>query len=187
MARVITVVMRMATSDEALARAAAGGDRDAFSALLARHYDRVFGLAFRLTGRREEAEDLCQDVCAVLPVKLQAFRGEARFSTWLYRVVVNAAHDRRRRAAVYAKAAVSWGEVEVARRAEADEAAVAQDWLQTAMRALPEELRDTMALILEDAVTHAAAAEVLGVSEGTISWRVSEVKKRLRAMKEAEA
>mgnify|MGYP000613283688 CR=1 FL=1 len=55
------------------------------------------------------------------------------------------------------------------------------------MPALPEELRDTMALILEDEVTHGAAAEVLGVSEGTISWRVSEVKKRLRAMKEAEA
>ncbi|MBT8458848.1 MAG: RNA polymerase sigma factor [Boseongicola sp.] len=176
----------MATSDEALARAAAGGDREAFSSLLVRHYDRVFGLAFRMTGRREEAEDLCQDVCAALPVKLQAFRGDSRFSTWLYRVVVNAAHDRRRRALVYAKAAASWGEVEVARRAEADEADAAQGWLQAAMRALPDDLRDTMALILEDEVTHAAAAEILGVSEGTISWRVSEVKKRIRAMKEAQ-
>ena len=178
--------MRMATSDEALARAASGGDRDAFSSLVSRHYDRVFGLAFRLTGRREEAEDLCQDVCAALPAKLRAFRGEAQFSTWLYRVVVNAAHDRRRRAATYARAAVSWGEVEIARRADADEAANARNWLQTAMAALPEELRDTMALVLDDGVTHSAAGDILGVSEGTISWRVSEVRKRLRAMKEAE-
>ncbi len=186
MGRVILIVMRMTTSDEALARAAAGGDREAFSSLISRHYDRVFGLSFRLTGRRAEAEDLCQDVCAALPVKLQAFRGDARFSTWLYRVVVNASHDRRRRAVTHARAAVSWGEVEIARRAEADEAAAAQGWLQVAMAELPEELRDTMALILDDGVTHAAAGEVLGVSEGTISWRVSEVRKRLRAMKEAE-
>ena len=187
MAHVITVVMRMKTSDNALARAAAGGDRDAFSSLIARHYDRVFGLAFRLSGRREEAEDLCQDVFAALPAKLQSFRADAQFSTWLYRVVVNASHDRRRRAAVHARAAMSWGDVELARRAEAEEAAAAMDWLQRAMADLPEELRDTMALVLDDEVTHSAAGEVLGVSEGTISWRVSQVKDRLRAMKEAEA
>ena len=174
----------MKVTDEALALAAADGDAEAFSALISRHYDRVFGLAFRLTGRREEAEDLTQDVCAALPSKVRAFRGEARFSTWLYRVVVNAAHDGRRRAAAHAKAAEGWGEVELARRAEAEEATEALDWLKVAMRSLPEDLRDTLALTLEDGVTHAAAAEVLGVSEGTVSWRMSEVKKRLRALKE---
>jgi len=176
--------MRMEVTDEALALAAAGGDAEAFSSLISRHYDRVFGLAFRLTGRREEAEDLTQDVCVALPSKVRAFRGESRFSTWLYRVVVNAAHDRRRRAATHMKAAEGWGEVELARRAEAEETAEALDWLQTAMRALPEDLRDTLALTLEDEMTHAEAAEVLGVSEGTVSWRMSEVKKRLKALKE---
>ncbi|MCG6885273.1 MAG: RNA polymerase sigma factor [Silicimonas sp.] len=175
----------MTTSDEALARAAANGDGEAFSSLLERHYDRVFRLAFRLTGARAEAEDLCQDVCAALPGKLSAFRGEARFTTWLYRVVMNAGLDRRRRRATYAKAADGWGEVEVARRAEAAETAAAVDWLTRAMRALPEELRDTVALVLDE-VSHAEAGEILGVSEGTVSWRVSEAKKRLRALKEAE-
>lgn len=175
----------MTTPDDALALAAAAGDRQAFSSLLHRHYDRVFRLAFRLTGLRSEAEDLTQDVCAALPAKLSAFRGDARFTTWLYRVVVNAAHDRRRRRASHAKAAEGWGEVEVARRAEAAESAEALDWLTAAMRALPEDLRDTVALVLDD-VTHAEAAEVLGISEGTVSWRMSEAKKRLRAMKEAE-
>lgn len=184
MACVLPIVMRMTVSDEALARAAGDGDGEAFSALLHRHYDRVFRLAFRMTGVRAEAEDLCQDVCAALPTKLGAYRSEARFTTWLYRVVVNAAHDRRRRRATYAKAAEGWGEVELARRAEAVEVADALDWLTEAMRGLPEELRDTVALVLDD-VTHADAAEVLGVSEGTVSWRMSEAKKRLRAMKEA--
>ncbi|MEQ9039931.1 MAG: RNA polymerase sigma factor [Silicimonas sp.] len=174
----------MTTSDEALARAAAGGDAQAFAALITRHYDRVFRLSFRLTGARAEAEDLTQDICAALPAKIAAFRGEAQFTTWLYRVVVNAAGDRRRRAATRARAADGWGEVELARRAEAAEAAETLDWLTAAMRALPDELRDTVALVLDD-VTHAEAAEVLGVSEGTVSWRMSEVKKRLRALKEA--
>jgi RNA polymerase sigma-70 factor (ECF subfamily) len=176
--------MRMTVSDEALAKAAAEGDGEAFSSLLSRHYDRVFRLAFRLTGVRAEAEDLCQDICAALPAKIAGFRGEARFTTWLYRVVVNAAGDRRRRRATYAKAAEGWGEVETARRAEAAEMAAALDWLTTAMRGLPDELRDTVALVLDE-VTHAEAALVLGVSEGTVSWRMSEARKRLRAMKEA--
>lgn len=184
MGRVSLIVMRMTTSDEALAQAAATGDGEAFSTLLDRHYDRVFRLSFRLTGARAEAEDLAQDVCLALPAKLGAFRGEARFTTWLYRVVVNAAHDRRRRAATHARAAADWGEVEVARRAEADATADATDWLTQAMRALPEELRDTVALVLDE-MTHADAGRVLGVSEGTISWRMSEAKKHLRAMKEA--
>jgi len=177
--------MRMTTSDENLARAAADGDFDAFSSLLARHYDGVFRLAFRLTGLRAEAEDLTQDVCAALPAKLSGFRGEAKFTTWLWRVVVNAAHDRRRRAATRARHADGWGDWEIARRAVDQEVAEAVDWLAQAMRALPEELRDTLALVLDD-VTHDAAAEVLGISPGTVSWRVSEAKKHLRALRERE-
>lgn len=174
--------MRMSVTDEALALAAAGGDGKAFAALLERRYDGLFGLCFRLTGSRAEAEDLTQDICAALPAKLAGYRGEARVSTWLYRVAVNAAHDRRRRAASHAKAAGGWGDWEVDRRAAAAETAERVDWLESAMRALPPDLRDTLALLLGDEVTHAEAAEVLGVSEGTISWRVSEAKKCLRAL-----
>ena len=174
--------MRMSVTDEALALAAAGGDGEAFAALLERRYDRLFGLCFRLTSSRAEAEDLTQDICAALPAKLAGYRGEARVSTWLYRVAVNAAHDRRRRAASHAKAAGGWGDWEVNRRAAAAETAERIDWLESAMRALPPDLRDTLALLLGDEVTHAEAAEVLGVSEGTISWRVSEAKKCLRAL-----
>ncbi|WP_205627916.1 YfbK domain-containing protein [Ruegeria marisrubri] len=83
----------MMTSDEALARAAASADRDAFATLLTRHYDRMFRLAFRLTGRAEAAEDLVQDICAALPAKFASFRGDAKFTTWLYRVIFNAAED----------------------------------------------------------------------------------------------
>ncbi len=172
----------METSDETLACAAADGDGAAFAALLDRRYDGLFALAFRLTGSRAEAEDLTQDICAALPGKLAGYRGEAKVTTWLYRIAVNAAHDRRRRAAVRNRAADGWGDWEVDRRAADRETAEQIDWLTQAMRALPDDLRDTLALIVEDDMTHAGAAQILGISEGTVSWRVSEAKKKLRAM-----
>lgn len=175
----------METSDTSLAVAAAGGDAAAFSALLTRHYDRLFRLCFRLTGSQAEAEDLTQDICAALPVKLQNFRGDAAFTTWLYRVAVNAAHDRRRRAASHAKAAEGWGDWELNRQAVNAEATEAVDWLTTAMRALPPDLRDTLALVLDD-VTHRETGDILGVSEGTISWRISEAKKQLAQLRKQE-
>ncbi|MEO1637851.1 MAG: RNA polymerase sigma factor [Pseudomonadota bacterium] len=175
----------MTVTDEDLAKAATGGDAAAFASLLERQYDRLFAVAFRLTGSRAEAEDLTQDVCAALPAKLASYRGQSRVSTWLYRVVVNTAHDRRRRQATHGRAATGWGDWEVNRRA-ADTADAAQlDWLTQAMNQLPEDLRDTLALCLDD-MTHAQVGEVLGISEGTVSWRISEAKKALRQIKVAE-
>lgn len=178
--------MRMETPDEALALAAGKGDRDAFAALLSRHYDRIFRLGWRLTGSQAEAEDLAQDICLALPTKLGGWRGEAKFTTWLHRVVVNAAHDRRRRAATHAKAAGGWGDWEVARRAANEDTAEALSWLEQAMAGLSDDLRDTLALILDDEMTHREAGEILGVSEGTVSWRMSEVKKYLKNIAAAE-
>ena len=150
------------------------------------HAGNLPGLAFRLTGRKDWAEDLTQDVCLALPAKLRGFRGEARFTTWLWRVVVNSVHDRRRREAVRARAADGWGDREIDRQAEIAEEGEAMEWLRAAMAALPEDLRDTLALTLEGEMTHAEAAAVLGLSEGTVSWRLSEVRRRLRAMREEE-
>ena len=178
--------MRMKTSDEALALAAASGDREAFSTLLSRQYDRLFAFAFRLTGTRHEAEDLTQDICAALPAKLNGFRADARFTTWLYRVAVNAAHDRRRRAAAHARAADGWGDWELNRHAANNEAAHQLDWLTTAMSTLPEDLRDTVALTLGEELTQAETAQVLGLSEGTIAWRMAQVKHHLRVLHQKE-
>ena len=179
--------MLMETPDETLAAAAANGDRDAFAALLARHYDRIFSLSYRLLGSRAEAQDLTQDICAALPSKLRNWRGEARFSTWLYRVTVNAAHDRRRRHATHSRAAAGWGDWEIARQDEIETDRAAKDWLTQTMTQLPADLRDTAALILGYEMTQAEAGLILGISEGTVAWRMSELKKRLRAIAAEEA
>lgn len=177
--------MDMALCDETLAKLAADGDASAFSDLLARHYDRIFSIAFRMTGARAEAEDLTQDICAALPAKLLRYEEKARFTTWLYRVIVNAAHDRRRRQASHAKAAEGWGSWETTRQAVAQETSERLDWLTSALRSLPDDLRDTLVLVLDD-MTHAQAAEILGISEGTVSWRISEAKKHLKTLKQTE-
>jgi RNA polymerase sigma-70 factor (ECF subfamily) len=77
-----------------------------------------FAMSFRLTGRRTEAEDLTQDICTKLPVKITSYTARAQFSTWLYRVIVNAAHDQRRRLARQETLSPGWGDWELARKAE---------------------------------------------------------------------
>lgn len=179
--------MLMDTPDEILAKAAAAGDRAAFAALVTRHYDRVHGLCWRLTGSKADAEDLTQEICASLPARLTSWRGEARFTTWLYRVTVNAAHDARRRAATRGKAADGWGDWERARQDAMARDRDAEEWLFQAMQGLSPELRETVALVLGEDLTQAEAGAVLGLSEGTVAWRMSEVKRRLRALAAKEA
>ena len=182
-----TITMRMQTSDEALAQAAGNGDAEAFGLLIRRHYDRLFRFAWRLTGTQHDAEDLTHDICAVLPAKLASFRGEAKFTSWLYRIALNANTDRARKAHRRVKARAGWGEDQHRRAAEATEAREAQDWLTTAMQSLPRELKDTVALTLGEEMTQKEAATVMGVSEGTIAWRMSEVKRHLKDLAEKEA
>ena len=94
----------METDDNALAMAAGGGDRAAFAALIDRHYDRIFRFAWRLTGAADQAEDLAQDVSILLARRIRQFRGDAKFTTWLYQVTLNAARDAGRRNATRGKA-----------------------------------------------------------------------------------
>lgn len=86
----------------------------------------------------------------------------------------------------HSRAAEGWGDVEALRRDEARQAADQQEWLIQAMTALPPDLRETVALVLGEDMTHAETAEALRVSEGTVSWRMSEVRKRLRKLAEEE-
>ncbi len=83
-------------SDEALAALAAAGDDLAFEALLGRYEARVYRLARRLTGDDADAQDVLQDAFLQVYRKLGSFRGESRFSTWLYRIATNAALMQRR-------------------------------------------------------------------------------------------
>ncbi len=84
------------TSDEALVARAAAGDGPAFEDLVTRYQARVFRLARRLTGEDGDAQDALQETFLQAYRGLGAFRGDARFSTWLYRIATNAALMQRR-------------------------------------------------------------------------------------------
>jgi RNA polymerase sigma-70 factor (ECF subfamily) len=86
-------------SDETLAARAAAGDESAFEALMVRYQARAYRLAWRLVGAEGDAQDAVQEAFLQVFRKLGTFRGEARFSTWLYRIVTNAALMQRRQRA----------------------------------------------------------------------------------------
>lgn len=176
----------MSDNDKALALSAAQGDRAAYEALLRRHYDRIFSLAWRLTGNFHEAQDIAQEICLSLPRRLRGFRADASLTSWLYRVVVNAVHDQRRANGVRSRRHHDWGSWEIARR-DADRGAdLAQAWLADAIAILPPDLRDTLALSFDDELTQAQIATILNISPGTVAWRISQVKKHLRHYAETE-
>lgn len=168
--------------DSKLVNLACEGDRSAFSVLLERHYGRIFQIAARLLGDVDEAEDLTQDICVDLVAKLPSYRGESLFTTWLYRVVINAAYDAMRRNNTRSKTQRDYAAVNPIIRdghAVTDEELV---WLRRALGRLPDVMQSTVFLVVEEGLRHADAGEVLGVSESTVSWRMHEVRKRLRAI-----
>ncbi len=175
----------METTDEALAAAAGQGDRAAFAALIERQFDRIFRICWHLTRDRDRAEDLAQDVCLKLPRALRGYRAEAKFTTWIYRVVLNAVRDAGRRATTRAKAVEAYGR-EATLAGGGDEGDARADWLDRAMGALKPDLAETAALIVGQGVSQAEAALVLGVSPGTVAWRMSEIKKALATMARAD-
>jgi RNA polymerase sigma-70 factor (ECF subfamily) len=165
--------------DSDLLAAAIAGDRDAFGALLRRHYNRIHGLAWQLTGSRADADDIAQDVCCTLVEKIGSFRGEAKFTTWLCGIVFNACRDLRRRRRSFGgftdRLAVLAG---LARGPDGRDLHDAM-WLKSAIARLKPPYRDAVVLVAGQQLTHAEAAEILGVAEATISWRMHEVRRML--------
>ncbi len=85
------------TSDESLCRRVASGDPAAFDLLVSRHQGRAYRLAWSLVRDAEDARDLSQEAFLRVYRTAETFRGEAKFSTWFYRILVNLCLDHRRR------------------------------------------------------------------------------------------
>jgi RNA polymerase sigma-70 factor (ECF subfamily) len=80
-------------SDAELIAQARAGDRAAFGRLVERHYDFVYRVAWRWCGRKADAEDVAQEVCARLGRAIRDYRGGGAFTSWLYALTLNAARD----------------------------------------------------------------------------------------------
>lgn len=169
-------------SDDALMRRVAGGDAAAFEDLAARHMRRAVALAQRLTGNPSDADEIAQD--AFLRVWQHAGRwepGRARFATWLYRIVVNLAIDRKRRPGFQpldTVAELADGEPDAVERiAERQTAAL----VDRALLALPERQRAAVVLFHQEGLSLRQAAEVLGIGEDAIESLLARGRRALRA------
>jgi RNA polymerase sigma-70 factor (ECF subfamily) len=165
--------------DADLLTAAIAGDRDAFGELLERHYDRIHGLAWQLTGSRADADDIAQDVCCTLVEKIATFRGEAKFSTWLCGIVFNACRDLRRRRRSFSGFADRLAVLAGLARAPDGRDLYDAIWLKGAIARLKPPYRDAAVLVAGQQLTHREAAEILGIAEATVSWRMHEVRRLL--------
>jgi len=169
-------------SDAELIGRARGGDRGAFGKLLERHYGFVYRAAYRWCGSKADAEDIAQDVCVRLGRAIRNYQGNGAFTTWLYAMTLNAARDTmRKRTRDTAKTEAFRTYALIAGEGSAD-GQDPSEALWAAVRMLPDKQRDAVLLVYGEGLNHAAAAEVMAISETTVSWHIHEAKKRLKVL-----
>ncbi|GAB3492851.1 RNA polymerase sigma factor SigM [Nocardiopsis coralliicola] len=173
--------------DKELLSRHAGGDDRAFDELVRRHRERMWAVAVRVLGDPEEASDALQDAFLSAFRAASRFRGEARVSTWLHRIVVNACHDRMRRRMVRPAVPTDDATLDVLSNERAKAAATpdpsgrsdsALD-VHAALDRIPTEQR--MALVLVDMLGYRVdeAAAILDIAPGTVKSRCARGRARL--------
>jgi len=172
-------------SDAELLRMHVAGDHDAFGVLFRRHRDRLWAVAVRTLGDPEEAADALQDAMIAAFRRAGSFRGDSAVTTWLHRIVVNAALDRLRRRAARpttsgqdeaALDALATGGAPVSDPSASSDTAID---VRTALQQLVPDQQAALVLVDMLGYSVADAAQVLGVSEGTVKSRAARGRARL--------
>ncbi len=170
-------------SDLELLRAHAGGDPDAFGELVRRHRDRLWAVALRTLGDREEAADALQDAFISAFRAAAGFRGDSAVTTWLHRIVVNACLDRvRRKAARHAVALPEAGRDEPAEPRDAMAERDVSLAIEAALAQLPIEQRSAIVLVDIQGYSVAETAVMLDVAQGTVKSRCARGRGRLAVL-----
>ncbi len=174
--------MALATADivaeeDVLIRRAKRSDARAFEALYRVHVDKVYGLCLRMTGNVSEAEDCTQEAFIQAWNKLDRFRGDSAFSTWIHRIAVNAVLGRIRKSKreqdrIQAVADTGPPQLETGDSGELRDLAQAVD-------RLPEGARHVFVLHAVYGYSHDEAAEMLGIATGTSKAQLHRARKLL--------
>jgi RNA polymerase sigma-70 factor (ECF subfamily) len=175
----------MALDQADLVAAAREGDRSAFEELVRLTYADTYTLAYRLTGNEEDARDVVQDAYLRAFKGLRRFRGDAQFSTWLYRITANCAST-----AITRRARSRHEELDIDtdladERPDHDpqvraEASLERDRVSDAVADLPPRLRAVVVLRDIYDLPHEAIAAQLGISEAAAKVRLHRARKKLR-------
>lgn len=171
----------MTWTDEELVARSIGGDSESFNQLVLRWERPIYALAYRTIGREEDARDVCQETFLRAFRALPGFRGQAKFSSWLYRIALNLCRDwvRRERRAPVVQAPEDVDIIEMAASAEPSESIedlVARNDLsravERAMARLPEEQRTAIVLKEYHGLTFQEIADLLGCPLSTVKTRL---------------
>ncbi|MBA3350382.1 MAG: sigma-70 family RNA polymerase sigma factor [Actinobacteria bacterium] len=173
-------------TDEELLEGWLGGREDCFTELVRRHEDRIFALAFRMTGNRTDALDATQDTFLIAARRASTFRGDAGFGTWLYRIGINASHDLLRKKKAWETLEADPSEAAPAETSgrSLDEGVALQIDLARALASLPPAYREAVVMHDLGDLPYDAIARLTGVGIGTVKSRISRGRRRLAELLE---
>lgn len=175
-------------------------DEGAFNELVVTYERRVYALVYRMLGRREEAEDVAQDVFVQVFKAIDQFRGDAKLSTWIYRIAVNLCKNRSKylsrrhagstedidavaeRQPLTSAKGVSVGDV--SRPDELVEGMQLEGVVQRALERVDPEFREVLVLRDVEDMAYDEIAQVTGLPEGTVKSRIHRGRGQLRALVE---
>jgi RNA polymerase sigma-70 factor (ECF subfamily) len=175
-------------------------DEGAFNELVVVYQRRVFALVFRMLGRRDEAEDLAQEVFVQVFKAIDQFRGDSKLSTWIYRIAVNLCKNRTKylsrrhandqddvdamadRLPFSAAKGVSVGGV--SRPDELVEGMQLEVVVKRAIAQIEPEFREVLILRDVEDMSYEEIAEVTGLADGTVKSRIHRARAQLRAIVE---
>lgn len=158
------------------------GDTAAFAQLFETYKDRVYSIALRFSGEPATALDIAQDTFLKLLSRIGDFRGEARFDTWLYRMVANSCLDHKRRGLRIAPFVEGFMDTLRPVRATALEDLLRSEFqqsVQSVVARLPAEQRIVVILRYTEGLAYDEISEILHCSSGTVASRLNRAHKTL--------
>lgn len=155
------------------------GDHGAFEELVREHQQMIHALCYRMTGSMADAQDLAQETFIQCFHHLGSFRGESRFSSWLYRIAMNQCLNWQKARGRREHLHRSWSEQVTSEEQVRDDGGQP---IQEALLKLDAKQRAAVVLTTYDGLNHAEAAKVLGCSETTVSWRLFAARRKLKTL-----
>jgi RNA polymerase sigma-70 factor (ECF subfamily) len=179
------VIVSDGISDAECVRRLQQGDTEAFATLVERHQKTIFNLLYRMLGDYDDAAEIAQESFLSAYRSIKSFRGDASFSTWLYRIAVNHANTRRKSLALAQQRAASMESFEPASDGGSDPAVVLErketrERVQAALNSLAPE--DATIILLRDLqdVPYESLADTLGIPIGTVKSRLHRARRALK-------
>jgi RNA polymerase sigma-70 factor (ECF subfamily) len=176
-----TVTRSSADDDRRLAGGCAAGDTKVFEELYGRFGERMKSIAWNTLGNISDAEDAVQETFLKIHRAASSYTGEASFSTWAFRILVNTCYDLLRRRKRRIDEAPIEDLVETAERTAPSVDDAKRMTLRKLLDELPEQRRSVFTLFEIEGLSHAEIGEILGITEGNSKWILFATKKELKA------